>query len=91
MFAVGTETEEHGVFLTRIERKPSSWRLEQYVDGEKMIALLRKLPRGLKGWEVHILGGENQALILRYGTRKQAILAFKEMRPLREDEDEQTA
>jgi len=68
---------EEGVLITRIKRKPPSYRLE-YVrdDGKVMAAMLVKAPKGIKGYDV-VLDGEGNAF--HAPTRRKALVAFGEM------------
>lgn len=73
---VGTETMEEEILITRILRKPPSYRLE-YVrdDGKVMAAMLVKSPKGTKGYDV-VLDGLNG---FHAPTRRKALVAFGEL------------
>jgi hypothetical protein len=82
----GTETEEHGALVTRIGSRPPTYRLENYADGTKTVAMMTKAEKGTRGYDLTIVGPDEKAVILRFTTRKRAILAFMNMEPVREEE-----
>jgi hypothetical protein len=71
---LGTETFEEGVLVTRIKRKPPSYRLEQVMDdGRLKVAMLVKAPKGQSGYDV-VLDG--YGLGFRAPTRRKALRRF---------------
>lgn len=74
---LGTETLEEEMLITRIDRKPPSYRVE-YVrdDGKVMAAMLVKAPKGERGYDV-VLDGQGAGF--RAPTRRKALLAFAEL------------
>jgi len=73
---LGTESYEESILITRIKRKPPSYRLE-YVreDGKVMAAMLLKSAKPQKGYDVLLDGLHG----FHAPTRRQALRAFGEM------------
>ena len=87
---VGTEELQDEIVLVRVKRKPPLWRLEHYIelDGQpkKVVAIMEKAPKGERGWLVIVPNEEGEPHALRFRTKRQAILGFSKLEPLREEE-----
>jgi hypothetical protein len=68
-FAMAAESEREGVVLTRVSKKPVTFRAETTDDkGNPIVVALQKSPRPTRGWNVMLPQGEG----LYFATRRKA-------------------
>ena len=68
-FAIARESEREGVLLTRVSRKPPTFRAETVDDnGNSIIVALQKAPRPMRGYTVLLPNGEGVV----FPTRRKA-------------------
>jgi hypothetical protein len=89
---IGEETLEEEVLVTRIKRKPPSYRLEHFVtviEGDPpapvvktKVAMLIKAPKGQKGYNVQL----DEKHGFQAPTRRKAIIAFAALAAREEEE-----
>jgi len=68
-FAIAGENEREGVLLTKVSRKPPTFKAETTDDkGQPIVVALQKSPRPTRGWIVMLPKGEG----LYFPTRRKA-------------------
>ena len=68
-FAIARESEREGVLLTKVSRKPPTFRAETVDDkGNPIIVALQKAPKPMRGWTVMLPKGEG----ILFPTRRKA-------------------
>jgi hypothetical protein len=74
---VGAEYEFEEVLITRMRRKPPMYKLEAVSSkGVTVVGTMLKAEKGFKGYSLLVPGPQNEPLLVRFATRKQAIRAF---------------
>lgn len=69
-FRVGTEEMHGDILLTRVERKPPTWKAETSDSkGQPVICALQKAPKGSRGFNVILPGGN----LVGFATKRIAL------------------
>lgn len=83
-FAMAREQEREGVLMTRVSRKPSTFRCETTDDaGNTIEVALQAAPRGVRGWNVLLPKGGRQF----FATRRKALkfIGLLQVTPIEEE------
>lgn len=84
--SVGHETAYNDILITRAARKPPDYMLEQTdVNGNIINCVLRKLPKGQRGWTLLLPGGGFH----EFKTKRKALDFFARLQRLESSDDTQ--
>lgn len=78
-FAMAAEQEREGVYMTRVQKKPTRWFLESYdANSEKITGAMQANPKGQRGYTLMLEGGG----IHEFKTQRRALKFFSRLEKL---------